>query len=307
MGHIVALVAAAFLFSGCASVYGLFGIKLPDKEADQKVVKEAYKKDDAAAIEKYCKNDDFKNKVHGSAQQLACKYKKRLAKKALTAEIDAAKCDTLLAVWKEKRSGLKSKEAEVGTKVAVRLAKCGEYAYVFRHMINWGYDKPDAYGRQMLTQMDEAGLPVEAEFLKWLSTHKASPFPLPGPRANHLGQMTLTHYSRWRLEKGDVDCSLYYKPLSIFKTDAELGWVWFFLGEAKCEKSADTISQGLAHKKPVMRKFACMALGKIGNKTHLKKLNVLAKTDGTFKIVKKNKIFWVRDACLQAAGQIELR
>ena len=36
-------------------------------------------------------------------------------------------------------------------------------------------------------------------------------------------------------------------------------------------------------------------------------MEILAKSDGTFKLVRYNKVYWVRDMCRQAVGQIKMR
>ena len=302
-------VVATTMLPGCGGLMQSIA-NLSPKNADNTLVEVAKNNEDLAALTQYCdkkfKKDNGK-KLHYSAVSKACKHRHTVGVTVATREIDAATCETLKATWIKHKSILGSSSSQGALKkifpaIATRLAKCGDYDYVFQDMIHWGQHVAGAVGRRALEAMDKAGLPVENAYISWLKKQSSAPYD------HKLGPYALDHYLNWRLAKGgDIDCGQYVKPWSIFDGPEEMAWIYVFYRGTKCKASADWVTKGLVSPRAKTRHRACKTLGLVGNKSHTKNMSVLAKSDGTFKIVRYNKVYWVRDMCQQAVGQINMR
>ncbi len=301
----VCLVAAPML-TGCGGLMKQLA-NLSPKRADLNTVEEAKNKGDTAALEKYCdrsyKKPDGKA-LNGQARSRACKYKNELLKKEAVDALTKSTCKDAKATWLKYKSAVGNRGTlkKVFPMTAVKLAKCGDYDYVFKEMIHWGPHIVGAIGRKAIEAMDKAGLPVEKEYLKWMGQQKSQPWD------NKLGPYALDHYLNWRLAKGgNIDCKPYVKAWSVVDGASEMAWTYVFYRKTKCTAAADYVAKGLVSPRPKTRHRACMTLGIVGNKSHVKKMEILAKSDGSFKIVRYNKVYWVRDQCRQAVGQIKMR
>ncbi len=208
-------------------------------------------------------------------------------------------------MWEQYKSTFqreRNKMAGYHADASIRMGKCGHYGYVFKELMHWGPLTHGAMGLKSLAAMDAAGLSVEKEFLKWMGEQTASPWdPKYGPYA-------MGHYVSWRQKKGGtIDCKPYVKVWGVLTGGEDVAWAYAFYRNTKCTAAADWVAKGLTHSYPKARHRACQTLGMIGDKSHTKNMEILAKSDGTFKLVRYNKVYWVRDMCRQAVGQIKMR
>ena len=305
---IVACLVAAPMFGGCAGMMKNMMAKMDPSSGDKTLVNDAIKANKWDDVEKYCdrkfKKVDGK-KLHYKAKRIACDSSKKHKIEASDKEWKEATCKNIIKVWeKNKRTFTSQRRRLKGlhNEASVRMGKCGHYAYVFKELIHWGPLTQGALGIKSLQAMDKAGLPIEKEYLKWFGKHSASPYT---PK---LGMYALGHYIFWReMKGGNIDCNPYVKVWKVLEGGEDVAWAYSFYRFTKCKAAADWVAKGLAHSYPKARHRACKTLGIVGNKSHTKKMGILAKSDGTYKIVRRTKVYWVRDQCRAAVGQINMR
>lgn len=58
---------------------------------------------------------------------------------------------------------------------------------------------------------------------------------------------------------------------------------------------------------PNTRLIACNYLGDLGSRKHVRRMKKIAKSDPTYKIVRRVKVYWVRDGCLKAIERLKTR
>lgn len=305
--NVMIIILIVPMLGGCGALMQKL-MSLSPKSADKNMVKAAYEKEDVEALSKYCsinfRKDDGK-KLHGAARADACKFKKEVATKRASAAFAGATCDNIIKVWEEHKDGAKANGKTFKATfldVVTRMSKCGHTDYVFLELIHWGPHTKNALGRGAIEAMEKAGVDVEQAYLKWLGSKSSNPYDAT------TGEFALSHYLHWRLDKGgNIDCKPYVKAWEKFDGAEELAWIYKFYRETKCTDSADWVAKGLANSTPKVRHRACQTLGIVGNKSHLKNMQILADTDASFNVVRSNKVYFVRDQCRQAVGQIEMR
>ncbi|MCO4762526.1 MAG: hypothetical protein KC502_13530 [Myxococcales bacterium] len=304
---IVCLVAVPML-GGCAGLMKGLAAKMDPSVADKKLVNDAAAANKWDDVKKYCdrkfKKPDGK-KLHYKAKRLACDTQAAHLKAESDKAWKGATCKDIVDVWKKYKPAFSRQRGKLNgyhAEACVRMGKCGHYGYVFKELIHWGPMTQGAVGIKSLKAMDKAGLPVEKEYLKWFSKQASSPY------SAKLGMYAIGHYGFWRRDKGGtINCKPYINAWKSVDEGEALVQVYSFLRRTKCVAAADMIFKGLTHSNARTRLRACQALGVLGNKKHIKKMSILAKSDGTYKIVRRNKIYWVRDMCRQAVGQIKMR
>jgi hypothetical protein len=87
-----------------------------------------------------------------------------------------------------------------------------------------------------------------------------------------------------------------------------------YFSETSCKESAPLAVQLLASNVPYNRKVGCDMLAKLGDKSHLAKVTIVADNDTANEVVERpqgsgvyTKEFFVADACKAAIGKIKLR
>lgn len=303
---VVCLVAAPML-GGCAGLMKGMMAKMDPSAGDKKMVNDAVTAKKWDDVKKYCDSKYRKEggkKLHYKAKRIACDADKAHSKEIVVAALKDPKCGEIVKVWEEHKSAVQRHRMLKKTfpDMAVRMGKCGKYGYVFKNMIHWGPHQANAIGRKAIVAMDAAGLPVEKEYLKWMGSQSSNPYD---PK---YGGYALEHYYNWRLKKGGkIDCKPYVKAWKVIEEADQMSWIYVFYRSTKCTAAADYVMKGLVSSRPKTRHRACMTLGIIGNKKHIKKMSILAKSDGSYKIKRRIKTYWVRDMCKQAVGQINMR
>jgi hypothetical protein len=166
-------------------------------------------------------------------------------------------------------------------------------------MVHWG--QREGVGYKLLLAAEKNGIDVEGALMGYLRANASSPFSF------RHGGYAVSHITSWLLNTGKTNCEQFI-PYAGASTGGPLGeWLHFF-AQTTCTKAAPLAVRLLAHDHAARRRQACVLLGKIGAREHLRKLKIIADSDPAFKIQGQGvKVYHVRDACKAAMGKIELR
>lgn len=301
--------AAALLFmtlaTGCSLATGLLGSAGGSvfEAADTSSINAAVDRKDEAYLEKVCNGESAARGE--SDKKYACQQLERLRGpgKAM-----AASCDKVIQAYDDASKDEYSFVASMGNK----MAECGHYAYLFEHVVHWGNNKE---GAKLLGELESKGKPMEAEFEKYLGSHKGAQFfPVKEGRKNDV-IYGMDHITKWLIDKGSTKhCAALAEAAKGSNLVAFTSSMEYFK-QAKCKEGVPLATELLLADLPGDRILGCSTLGVIGDASVLDKVKVLAETDG-FSTVKEEerdgrvwatKVYPVRDACLQASGKIKLR
>jgi len=293
---VAALLALALGLSGCANMIAQLKAKSGGTPAE---LQTALDKGDWDTVAVYCGGKDKAGKkVHWKVKKKACNAKKANDKAAGEKAFADAKCADLPGVWEKYKRSHKKKFNDV----AIRLAKCGNWKYVFVDMMHWGPMTHGAMGIKMLMAVQKSGQDVEKNFFKFMAKVGTNPFDAK------TAPYALAHYITWREKKGGkIDCKAYIKHFKVFDEGSPMAWTFKLFRVGKCKDAANFVVKGLADRRPKTRERACYTLSELGNKSHVKKMSIVAKSDATYKVIRRTKVYWVRDQCKQAVGRIKLR
>ncbi len=299
---------------GCGDLIGLINPK--DARSANKTVA-AKQEGPKTAVEDVAKAGDLQQlhkicwgKAAGDVQT-ACDEQRRVALETFKRE---ATCDNVVEVWRKYEEYLTDdfrygeKQASKNVSVAgVKLASCGKTDFVFEKLVHRGSAKGS--GEQLLFAMDAAGIDVEAKLLEYMKAHKSSLFTF-----EHAGH-ALDHLTTYLHTKRKFERCTEYFPYAKVLDDKNFGAFNWFFRKANCKGAEKLAAKRLTSDRASTRSGACMTLGQLGNKSHLRKVNILAKTDPYMKVEKKARDgrLWevetwpVRQSCKAAAGKIQLR
>jgi len=305
---LIACLVAAPLLGGCASMMTRTSTPSDPSAGDKRLVHGAVTAERWADVKRYC-SSRFKKAdataLHQEARVIACERSRAHEVAMANMALVNPKCSEITRLWETHKVTVLRPRGALKTifpAMAVKIAACGKIDYVFQEMIHWGPHTVGAIGRKALEAMDEAGINVESAYLKWLGAQSSAPYD------HKLGGYALEHYLHWRLHKGgEIDCKPYVKAWSMFDGGDEMAWIYVFYRATKCTAAADWVAKGLVHSFAQTRHRACKTLGSIGNENHIRQMANLAKSDATFKVVRYKRVYWVRDMCRQAVGQIQMR
>lgn len=244
--------------------------------------------------------DICKGKVEASEKlkRHACKV---LAQRA-TEVVRLASCEDIVATWEANKRSFGKPELTyaVAEEAAVKMGQCGHWEYVFEKMAHYGSTNIPA-GARALKRLEQEGFAVEKELLHYLARHKKAPFGFKnGIYASH-------NITRWLADGGHFKhCKRYVRHAENMSDAVVSEWLRYFV-DGFCTEGAQVAARLLTSGNPKKREFGCFILGDIGGDKHVRKLQSLAKTDPAYRIEDLNKIYYVRDTCLAAAGKITSR
>lgn len=289
LGTAVLLTAAA---SGCGGI------------ANYQTLQAAFDRGDLAYLEGACSGSIIT--VRGEDQRSACWKRDHLVRRNSTM---GASCDQIVAA--HQKTG--AEDFKVAQAVSAKLAECGHWAYLFEHMMHWGNESE---GVKILTDLDAAGKPVEAELAKYLAAHKGSRFfPVQGDRANDV-RYGIAHLHDWLQKKGHVQqhCGAIGAAALGANTTARVAALGY-LKEGNCKEGVPVALETLLDEDGEARVAACKVLGALGDASVLPKVKLVAETDG-WAVVREepregriwaSRVHPAREACLDASGKIQLR
>jgi hypothetical protein len=219
----------------------------------------------------------------------------------------AADCESVVQAYEDSHN---SDRAYVA-KMARKFADCGHYTALFEHVVYWGTEND---GKEMLDELEQAGLPVEEKWLEYLATHKGeSFFALEHENSVIYG---LKHIGLWLLEKGKNEhCAVMVESATGASEIARSAITSPYLEEAGCKEGVPIMVSLLLSDTPTQRWHGCRALGLVGDPSVLAKLDTLAEGDGHWELVEVErggeiyqvKSWPVREVCKEAAAKIKLR
>lgn len=297
----VATLSFITLATGCGLITRVVA---PNSLADITSINGAVDRKDEAYLEKVCSGDSPARAE--SDQKYACHQLERLQgpQKALA----AATCDNVI----EKYEGAPKDKHEFVVSMGKKMAECGHYAYLFEHVVHWGDNKD---GAKLMSELESSGKSMDAEFAKYLASHKGPQFfPVKDDRKNDVSY-GLDHITNWLIDKGHTQhCAALAASATGANIVARVSVMNYF-ATANCKEGIPLATELLLADLPGDRTLGCNVLGKIGDVSVLEKVKVVADTDGysTVKEEERNgrvwatKVYPVRDACLQASGKIKLR
>lgn len=260
----------------------------------------ALAKNDTATLESLCQQDKY---------DLSCQSLNM--QKAFT-DLAQPDCSTLKAKVVEARNDfLKSDKvpAKDYAKVVTALAKCKEDQYIFEEIIHLGDKGPGGYGTTLLVEAEKQDPEIMASFERYILAHSGSKF-LPIEHSAYAAN----HIANWLTQNKHLDrCDTLIKTATGSNANAISNLMFYFVDNG-CKEAAPLAVSLLAQDEPGHRAYGCEILGKIGDKSHLSKLQTLANNDSTHKTVESPprsgiyiKSYYVADACRTAIGKIKIR
>lgn len=263
-----------------------------------KMVPDAVAAKDLEKLSGYCRDGMGVSKSYDEAKAAACAAVKEMGFARLT----AAECGQVVTTWESVKNPLSVVGNEANNEgmrlTGERLASCGQWDYLFGRLMHWG-DGPRAEGRLLLKQLDDKGVPVEKEFLKFIGQRPK------GVLGEHSAS-AMGNYAEWRAAKGVAPtCKEHIAVASKF-TGLESHRLIWLLVKMECRDAADVIAASLADPVPLTRERACVALADLGAKNKIDKMKILAEKDGAFKVERGVQNYWVRNTCNAAIGRLEL-
>ncbi len=263
-----------------------------------KMVPDAVAAQDIEKLERFCRDGMGMKVNYDDAKKAACDALKEMAMARLT----AAECGQVVSTWESVGTSLSivgDKAKTEGMYLAgERLATCGRWDYMFTKLMHWG-NGPSASGTELLKRLEAKGVPVEKEFLKFIGQ---SPKGVLGDYSENA----VAHYAEWRVAKGGAPtCKAHSAVANKFAGMESNSLIWLFV-KMECREAADVVAASLADPVPATRESACVALAELGAKNKIDKMKIVAEKDGAYKVNRGVQVYWVRDACNQAIGRLEL-
>ncbi len=247
---------------------------------------------------------------HWRHRNQACKAVSAAGASAGLSAFSGATCQNAVAMFEKHKQGLVSayslskaqKQANFDA-VALKLAKCGQWDYIFEKLMHWGGSH--GQGRKMLDALHRAGFKLEKLMFAYMKRHRRRLFDF-----KHAGY-ALDHWTGYLYDRRMFRNCRKWVKWAYKIPDKVWGNINWFLRNAKCRGAARVAIKRLRSNNARVRKGACVTLGVLGRRRHLRKVRILARTDGYYKWVRrgwrKYRVYPVRDACKAAAGKIQLR
>ncbi len=266
-------------------------------------LKSGYDRQDVSYLKKVCDNQD-EDTDSANARLKACHYIKLIKAKNDT------DCKTVVASYQE--AGPSEAGLEGMKLIAKHFAACGHFKQIFELLAPVYHGSKDT--DPLLVSLEESGVPLEAEFLRYATTESGSRF-----LRTEYAQDAMLHIGLWLVAKGHTNhCQELRTVLRGASEDARHGSLRYFV-DSKCPAEGMSVAvELLLSKDKDLRIAACNTLAEIGDATVLRKLEALASSDSYSEINEEMvqsggadryavKSYPVRDVCLEAAGKIKIR
>jgi hypothetical protein len=279
---------------GCGTIFPVRSEQLHDAKARK----------DVAFLKKIC-DGDLRVQYDGMKHE-ACEAQKELEAVGGNASGDGAAgvpagkadCSTVVERYNSARG-----DREFQIAMAKQFAACGKYTELFEVVAHWGDD-----GKTLIAIDDKQ---LENEFDKYAASHAGPAFL----NVEH-GKHAMRNIGDWLTKTKHLGhCDAVVKAATGAKEGVRV-WTLPYLREANCTTGTPIAVGLLTSEYGLSRKWACHALGDIGDASVIPKLKILANTDGwsDMQEIRGNsgatymtKVYPVREACTGAAGKLELR
>lgn len=258
-----------------------------------------------------------KEAAHDDAKRKACTClssldsKKKYSDEKSTLEKKIAEYDTQLAqlskkkdskkiikLWDEFYDLLYSKNKHLIDKyfyeTYIAIARCGDYDYV----ITKGLHSPHGKGFYLIGKLNEEGLPIRNEIVKFISK-KPFNFKYAEPASKNIVNYFIK--DKW-FNHGEA----FTKLLAGSHSGVIVSGL-MYLEKTNYGSAQNAVLKQLGNGSSEVRKWACNALAKIGNRKALGKLKLIAKRDPAYRTKHFKKIYFVRNAANKAIISIESR
>lgn len=255
---------------------------------------------DVAALEKICTNKRKKS-MPTHAFNASCREYKRLSGGNWDAKL--ANCASLPADYEKQMKKHKDTNTfPIHVAAAKSAFKCKNWNYLYGDLLNnrGGGSNLQAWGVRILRKLDKEKIDIFAGLDAYIQANKA-------PFGSKYGCQAVIHLTKWMIADKKYD-----KPerfLKYMKKLTRCGKAQFgiYFHESKCKKADKFVYGLLKSADPKTKSQACRYLGDLGGKKHLKRMRGIAKSDPTFVIKRKVKVYWVRDICKTAIEKIKTR
>ncbi len=255
---------------------------------------------DIETLHSMCRDSNKEYKEAGVKTSSACNayYRTRYTR------LSTAPCDTVVKLFEKDfdRSYFKESVSNVKANIAIaqNLARCGHWSTLISQMYRFR-----GYSKDVLAAL--AGEhPVYEELLKYLTSGK-------GLFSGESGQASLGSLAEWLVKSQDSSaCPQLHQVIDNIDYSAQPEILWFYY-EKECRSQAVPMALArLTHDKYRKRVQACAVLGKLGDKSHIEKVRVLAYRDTYSHLVESRdgltwRVYPVRKECTKALNKLELR
>lgn len=327
MLRLAVIAAFAFSLSGCAVFQSLFrggGSADTSRDARPEYNTAAAAKD-VAKMKELCADESLGNpedrgvpanapkhvqfniQSNRKVRRDACHYVR-----SAEADVDDGNCATVAERWKNATMQQDGNRDEFYLRWARRLSKCEVWAPVFEDIARMDDFGTNAVGYQVLRKLDSEGVDVKSGLQSYLMSHS-------GRRllAVKKGNYAMNHIANWLLKSGHKDqCGAMARALKGAADDTVRSALFYF-SETGCHAEGEPLALSLLTSESARaRAGACANLGSlVQTRRGLKKVKILAKSD-TYSEVREHRrggrvwaerVYPVRDACVAAAGKIQLR
>ena len=279
------------LFAGAMLVLAVSGCTKVFMQSHEKT-EAAEKNGDVAYLKKVCAGE-VRLRYEGDKGE-ACDW---LAKReALNTPVD---CDTVVKVYEQSPKA----ESAFQLKMGKKFVECGKIKETFETLV------PDSF--ELLNVLEDGGVNMDAAWVKYLQENKGSGF-----MATKNVVAAMRKINDWLAKKAHLGHCAETLAAATGASEAARVWVMPYYSEAQCKDGAPMVAELLLSDTADHRMWACNALGAIGGKAVLAKVQTLAQSDG-FSTLRETqaasgnvygvKVYPVREACEAAAGKIKLR
>ena len=228
------------------------------------------------------------------------------------ADVDDGNCATVADRWKNATMQQDGDRNEFYLRWARRLSKCDAWATVFEEIARMDDFGTNAVGYQVLRKLDADGVNVRGGFGRYLASHTGRRF-----LAVKQGNYAMNHIANWLLKAGHKDqCGRLARALKGAADDTVRSALFYF-SQTGCQAEGEPLALALLTSESARaRAGACANLGTlVRTRRGLKKVKILAKSDTYSEVVERRRggrvwaerVYPVRDACVAAAGKIQLR
>jgi hypothetical protein len=224
-----------------------------------------------------------------------------------TEQLEASSCSQITERFTEikkysQRRAVWDSTRRLYYKGGVKIAKCGQWDFVFRSLLHWG--NRNRMGVTLLNKINEAGMNAEQQLISWM---KKQTRPFDFKNGGYAAYNAVQYFKK---KEKFSHCRLFH-TLTQRATEKIKGKLIYYFYLARCKNAERMMTARLSSDVPGHRRQACDVLGRIGTPRVLRKLRILSYSDPAFTIKRRKyvayRVYHVRTACRAAMGKIQLR
>jgi hypothetical protein len=236
------------------------------------------------------------------SHNLACRY---AAKYKTTPTTPLIACNNIEKKYAEMYKNAGYGKGYYAYRTGVRSAvKCKNWNFLFNTLLisNSGSAGTRRHGFKALKYLDKHKIDVILGLVAYLKNNK-KPFSIKyGCNAAKNFTLWMQFYKKFDIAK---DLVKYMKKVT--KCAKTQFANYFFSAGVNSKKAISFFHDQLLSQDPKALSVACKYLSNYGSKKHLRRLRIISKTNSAYKVRNFVKVYWVRDICKNAIGQIRLR